>query len=312
MTDKRAYISTSSFGTVDQAPIVRLQEAGFEISLNPFGRALKAEEVLTEVRDHDILIAGTEPLGATVLEQLAGRLKVISRVGMGMDKIDHDATRRLGITVRNTPSAHVDAVAELALAGILDLCRGLSAADRGVRSGSWKKPMGRLLRGRTVGFVGYGGVARALKHLLTAFDVRLLATDPALSPAVAEAEGVELLTIQELFERAEVVSLHLPGGADTKGMIDTSLLERLPPTAVLVNTARGDVIVEEDLLRFLQANPSASAYLDVFEQEPYFGPLRELSNCVLSPHIGSYAMEARVRMEAEAVENALLAFAEAV
>jgi len=302
---KRVFVSTSSFGKVSERPLKLLHDAGLTVELNPHGRKLHADEVVPLVKGCVGLVAGTEPLKREALMQLAPTLKVISRVGVGVDKIDHDAAAELNIAVRNTPSAHVDPVAELALGGILAGCRHMATADRTLRGGTWKKPMGQLLQQKTVGFVGYGQVARSLHKLVRPFGVSVVACDPALSADDARAAEVELVSIEQVFERADVVSAHLPGGAATKGLIHRGLLDRMPAHGIFVNTARGDVVVEGDLVDWLRARPHSFAYLDVFAKEPYEGPLVELDNVLVTPHIGSYAREGRERMETEAVENLL-------
>jgi len=307
---QRVFVSTSSFGKVSERPLQLLHNAGLEVELNPHGRKLKADEVVPLVRGCVGLVAGTEPLQRDALAKLAPTLQVISRVGVGVDKIDHAAAAELGIEVRNTPSAHVDPVAELALGGMLAACRHVATADRNLRAGTWKKPMGQLLRGKTVGFVGYGQVARALHALLKPFQVDAVACDPALTADDASVAGVERMSVEDVFARADVVSVHLPGGDATRGLVHRGLLDRLPPHGLFVNTARGDVVVEDDLVAWLKERPHSRAYLDVFAKEPYAGPLLELDNALITPHIGSYAREGRERMETEAVEN-LLAVLEA-
>ena len=136
----RVYVSTSSFATVSERPLQALREAGYDVVLNPHRRSLKAEEVVAEVRGCVGLVAGTEPLDRATLEALAPTLRAISRVGVGMDKIDHAAAAELGIGVRNTPSAHVLPVAELALGGLLAACRHVVRADHEMRAGTWRKP----------------------------------------------------------------------------------------------------------------------------------------------------------------------------
>jgi D-3-phosphoglycerate dehydrogenase len=297
----RVVITTSSFGDVSPEPLDRLRHAGFEPVVNPLGRALSAAEVVPMVAGAVGLIAGTEPLPRATLSALVPTLRVISRVGVGVDKIDLTAARELGIEVRNTPSAHVDSVAELTLGGILAMSRAMPAADRAIRGGAWKKPMGRLLRGKVVGFVGYGQVARALHALMRPFGVIALAADPVLQ----DGGDARVVTLDKLFAEADVISVHLPGGEATRGLINASLLERMRPDALFVNTARGDVVDEPALVDWLGAHPSGAAYLDVFQKEPYSGPLVSLPNVLMTPHIGSYAREARVQMEVEAVTNLL-------
>lgn len=293
-------ISTSSFGKESGEPLERLRAAGHQIRLNPHGRALTADEARGFLDGVVGLVAGTEKLTADVLRGARG-LKAIARVGVGMDSVDLGACEELGIKVSNTPTAHVDAVAELALGGLLALLRRLPAGDASIRAGRWDKPMGRLLSGSTVGVVGYGRVGQAFARLCRAFGTTILAHDPAAT----SFEGARAVDLAELLRVSDVVSLHLPFSPSARHMIGAAELSTMKPGAVLVNTARGGLIDDAALAAHLRERPAAGAYLDCFEVEPYRGPLAELPNTVLSGHIGSYARECRVAMEREAVDNLL-------
>lgn len=296
--------STSSFGKESRRPLELLEQAGYEVRPNPHGRTLTTDEARIHLHEVVGLVAGTEKLPGSLLRELPA-LRCISRVGVGMDSVDLAAARELGIKVVNTPEAHVDAVAELTLAGLLALLRKVPQADASIRSGGFDKPMGRLLRGKTIGLLGCGRVARAFARLLAPFQVTLLAHDVAPT----EVPGVRFVGLDELLSQADVVSLHLPYSKAAHHLIGTAQLARMKRDAILVNTSRGGLVDEAALLEYLEANQKAGAYLDCFEKEPYQGPLAKLSNVVLSSHIGSYAREARVRMETEAVENLLAALA---
>lgn len=293
-------ISTSSFGVESSKPLDLLREAGFEIRGNPHGRTLAGAEILEHLTGVVGLVAGTEKLTREVLQQLP-QLKCVSRVGVGMDSIDLAAARELGISIVNTPEAHVDAVAELTLAGLLALLRKVPQSDASIRGGRFEKPMGRLLHGKRVGLVGYGRVGRAFARLVSGFQCELVCHD--LVPA-ADARNVEL---DEVLASCDVISLHLPYSKSAHHLIGGAQLQRMRPDAVLVNTSRGGLVDEDALLAHLRANKAAGAYLDCFQSEPYRGPLSELPNVVLTSHIGSYAREARVRMETEAVQNLIAA-----
>jgi D-3-phosphoglycerate dehydrogenase len=298
----KVLISTSSFAKHSREPLDRLEVWGANYRLNPHGRKLTAEEITALLSDVDGLIAGTEALTRGVLEQ-APRLRVISRCGTGLDNVDLDAAADLGIEVRNTPEAHVDGVAELALAGMLSLLRHVTEADRAVRRGEWKKPMGSLLRGKTVGLVGLGRVGRRLVELLAPFEVSVLASDPWRIPEFAARHRIEYAELDDLLQRADVVSLHLPYSGEVHHLLDRSRLDRMKPAAILVNCARGGIVDEAALADVLAKGHLAGAHLDCFESEPYTGPLCDVPNVVMTSHIGSYAVEGRVRMEREAVEN---------
>ncbi|MBA3819478.1 MAG: phosphoglycerate dehydrogenase [Deltaproteobacteria bacterium] len=293
--------STSSFGKESARPLELLREAGFEVRANPHGRTLTADEARTHLEGVVGLVAGTEKLPGDLLKQLPA-LRCISRVGVGMDSIDLAAAKEAGIAVVNTPDAHVDAVAELTLAGLLAVLRKVPTSDASIRGGKFEKPMGRLLGGKTVGMVGFGRVARRFAQLLSGFGVTIVAHDPQVT---TPSPGVELTDLDGVIARSDVLSLHLPYSAAVKHLIGGAQLARLKRDAIVVNASRGGLIDEAALLAHLTENPKAGAYLDCFEKEPYDGPLAKLPNVVATAHIGSYAREARVRMETEAVQNLL-------
>lgn len=297
-------VSTSSFAVRDRRPLERLVESGFHVRPNPHGRRLTAEEVRRLLVGAVGLIAGTEPLTREVLTACPG-LRVVSRCGAGLDSIDLEAAAELGIAVRRVHDAHSDAVAELALAGILDLLRGVAATDRALRRGLWSKPMGRLLAGKTVGLVGTGHVGRALARLLVPFHVRLLATDPKPDSSFAAELGVQYRPLDDLLRASDVVSLHLAYSESVHHLLDRRRLALMKPDSLLINTARGGLVDEDAVAGALRDGRLAGAHLDVFEDEPYDGPLTEIENALLTPHVGSYAAEARAAMEMEAVANLL-------
>ncbi|MBI3090365.1 MAG: phosphoglycerate dehydrogenase [Candidatus Tectomicrobia bacterium] len=303
----RIVISTSSFGVMSRRPLELLEAFGAEYALNPYGRKLRAEESMELLREAHGVIAGTERLDRAVLEQ-APRLRIISRCGTGVDNIDLEAAAERGLRVCTTPEAPVDGAAEVTLAGMLNVLRRLGEADRRLRAGAWEKPMGGLLRGRTVGIIGLGRVGKAVVKLLQPFAVRLLAFDPQRDDAFAAQYGVSYTDFAKVVQEAEILTLHCAYSPTLHHLLDRATLSVMKPGAILVNCARGGLVDEQALYELLRAGRLAGAYLDTFELEPYVGPLTELPNVLLSPHIGSYAAECRVRMEVEAVENVLRFF----
>jgi D-3-phosphoglycerate dehydrogenase len=297
-------ISTSSFGGAGRRPLEMLEEAGVEYRLNPHGRKLQRDETVELLDGVMGLVAGTEALDRPVLEQ-APRLRVISRCGSGMDNIDLEAAGELGIAVRNTPEALVTAVAELAVACILNLLRQVSHADRLLRQGVWHKPMGHLLEGKIVGIVGLGRIGRRLAQLLAPFRVKLLACDPQEQEEIAASQELRYCSLEELLQTADIVSLHLTAPSKDFVLLDRRHLALMKPSALLLNFARGGLVDESALYDALKTGRLAGACLDVYTEEPYRGPLTELPNVLLTPHIGSYAAESRLRMETEAVAHLL-------
>lgn len=293
--------TTSSFAA--SAP---LERAGLAVKANPKKRKLTEDEALAlfaELRPAG-LVAGLEPLNRRVLEAARAHLKVVSRCGTGLDNVDLDAARELGIRVYNTPDAPAPAVAELTLALMLAALRGVAESDRAVRAGRWERRMGGLLGARTVGVVGYGRVGRRVASLCRAFGCAVLAYDPV----PFEDASVRRAGLAELLAGSDVVTLHAAGAAR---LLDAAALAAMKPGAVLVNTARGGLVDEAALAAALRSGALSAAGLDVFEVEPYAGPLKDLPNVVLTAHLGSAAAECRGRMELEAAENLVRGLTEA-
>jgi len=300
-------ISTSSFGQTDVRPVEMLNSSGVEYVMNPYGRKLKREETVSLLRDMDGLIAGTEMLDKEILKQFP-KLGVISRCGTGTDNIDMNAADEFGIRIFNTPDAHVNAVAELTLAGILDLLRSVSYADRIIRQKGWEKPMGKLLREKTVGIIGMGRVGKALAILLQPFKNTIFTYDVYEDKKFAEQYGICYSTLNDLLMKSDIVTLHMPYHDSFYHFLDRSRLASVKKGAFVVNCGRGGLIDEQALYEFLKEHRIGGAYIDTFEKEPYQGPLIELPNVILTPHIGSYAAECRTAMEIQAVENLLQFF----
>lgn len=296
----KVLITTSSFNVAAADSLALLRQAGFEIATNPHGRKLGEDEVAGLLGDDVVgMIAGTEPLTRRVLSGARG-LKVVSRCGIGLDSVDLAAAAEIGIEVTNTPDAPSAAVAELTLGLMLDQLRRISQADRQIRAGQWKPLMGGLLAARTLGIVGYGRIGRRVARLARAFGARVLAHDAAgvAADGVAEASALEPLLAQ-----ADIVTLHMPSQKGAGHFLDAQRIGRMKRGAVLVNTARGDLVDEAALAQAIREGRLGGAALDTYEKEPYAGPLAELPQVVLTAHMGSYAEESRGIMEREAADN---------
>jgi D-3-phosphoglycerate dehydrogenase len=205
--------------------------------------------------------------------------------------------------VENTPNAHVDGVAELAISGILTSLRGIAFSDRKIRQGEWSKPMGALLRGKTVGLIGMGKIAKRLVQLLQPFECKILAFDPFFDEQFALDYNIIKASLDEIYELSNIISLHLPFSNESKNIINHTAFEKMKKDVLIVNTSRGGLINESELFQFLTENKNAKAYLDTFETEPYNGELISLDNILMTGHIGTYAKEVRKIMELEAAQK---------
>ncbi len=295
-------ISTSSFDIDNNPPLQQLLQQGMHIITNPHRRKLTEDEIIELLSGGAIgLIAGIEPLTERVLESTRN-LKVISRCGAGLDSVDLAAAKHHGITVLNTPEAPAQAVAELTLGYILTLLRQINPIDQAVRKGEWPRTQGRLLAAQTVGIIGMGHIGRRVARLCQAFEATVIAHDPYANQV---PEDVTLMPLEQLLVTADIITLHLPYAPDTHHLLDTKAFAAMKPEAIVINAARGGLVDENALAAALQTGKLSAAALDVFEQEPYHGPLIECGNIILTSHVGSLARESRQRMEIEAAENLL-------
>lgn len=305
----KVLITTSSFGRVDKEPLETLKKNGFDVTLNPYERKLSVEESKKIMSGYDALIAGTELLNHESLST-ANNLKYICRLGAGMDSVNLADTQSRNIKVENTPSSHVDGVAELTLWGIISCLRSATESHYNLKNGNWVKPMGSLLKGKKVGIIGLGQVGKRLVKLLKPFEVKIFAIDAYPDKVFAEENGVKLTELNSLLKESDIISIHIPFTNENRYLLDEPQINMLKENAVLLNVSRGGLINEIALFKFLKQNSQASAYIDTFEEEPYNGPLKELNNIVLTPHIGSYAKEVRIAMEKEAANKVIKFFNE--
>jgi D-3-phosphoglycerate dehydrogenase len=294
---KKVFVSTTTFAEEDPSILESLARAGVVVTMNPHRRRLSEREI-TEILvrgGYDGLLAGLEPLTKNVLAK-AKSIQVISRVGVGLENVDQDAAHKQGIKVFNTPDVLTDAVAELTIGFILSALRKIALSDRNMRQGKWKKEMGALLKGKTLGIVGFGHIGERVAKLTMAFGARIIFCD-VRKLTKTKAKQV---AFPKLIESADIISLH-SSGQDC--LIRDKEVKALKQGVIIVNTARGGLIDEKALLKGLSSGKIACAALDVFEQEPYNGELCKNDNVILTPHIGSYAREARMMMEKMAADN---------
>jgi D-3-phosphoglycerate dehydrogenase len=304
MAKPRVLISTIPFGERDRRPFELLVDAGLEAVVNPLGRKLQPGEIDEMIDGFDALVAGTEQITAKTLDR-ATDLKVIARVGIGLDSVDLLAARERGVVVAYTPDGPSAAVGELTVGLMVDLLRGVTTADRAIRAGTWQRIMGRRLSEITVGVVGVGRIGKlVIRHLVNGFPgIRILANDLEPDTAFGKDHGVTWIEKDALYADADIVTLHVPLTPLTRGLIGGAEMALMKPAASLINTARGGIIDEADLAAALEAGTIAAAAIDVFEREPYTGDLVGLENCLLTSHMGSMSEDCRRRMETEAVEE---------
>jgi phosphoglycerate dehydrogenase-like enzyme len=266
-----------------------LRTAGFEIAFpkNPqFSRGLcDQSESIEELSIADAVVAGSEVINAAVIEQLP-RLRVIARNGVGYDRVDVPAATANNIAVTITPTANHAAVAEHALALLFAVSKNLINGDRATRAGQWPRNLIEPVRGKTIGILGLGRIGRSMAVRASALGMRVIAYDAVPDLAFARAHMFELVEFDELVRRSDVLSIHCPVTDQTRGMINRDVFDRMQKNAILINTARGAIVNEADLVDALQRGAIKAAGLDVYEVEPTSkdNPLFQLDNVVLTPH----------------------------
>lgn len=301
----KVLITTVPFGAKNKLPIDLLNGVGADFVINPLNRKLQEDELVEMASEFDIIIAGTEPITDKVMDN-APNLKLISRVGIGLDSVDLLAAKERDIKVSYTPDAPAPAVAELTMGFILTLLRHTHEANLNMHRGNWQRYFGRRIPEITLGIIGVGRIGGRVLRRVSAFgSPRVLVNDLVPNHGVADELKLEWVDKETVFRESDLVSLHLPLTAQTKNLVDYDVLKTMKEDAIIINTSRGGIINEVDLARVLKEGHLSGAAIDVFEKEPYSGDLSEIPNCLLTSHMGSMSVDCRSRMEIEATEEAV-------
>ena len=306
--------------TATRRPVVLLAE-----KLAPSAVALLGEDVeirhvdgtdrpalLSALADADALLVRSATRVDAEALAVADRLKVVARAGVGLDNVDVPAATARGVMVVNAPTSNIVSAAEHAVALLLAAARHIPAADASLRAGQWKRSAytGVELNGKTVGVVGLGKIGQLVAQRLAAFDVRLIAYDPYVAPARAAQLGIELVGLEDLLRRADMISIHLPKTPETLGLIGKDQLALTKPGVLIVNAARGGLVDEDALAEAVRSGHVGGAGIDVYVSEPTTSsPLFELPQVVVTPHLGASTDEAQDRAGTDVARSVQLALA---
>lgn len=299
-------------------PVVLIADKLAQSTVDALGDAVEVRwvdgpdrpKLLEAVKDAEaLLVRSATTVDAEVLAA-APNLKIVGRAGVGLDNVEIPAATERGVMVVNAPTSNIHSAAEHAVALLMAACRQIPAADRTLREHTWKRSSfnGVELLGKTVGVVGLGRIGQLVAQRLASFETELIAYDPYLPPARAAQLGIELVEIDELVSRADIITMHLPKTKETAGLFDAERLARAKDGVVIVNAARGGLIVEDALVDALKSGKVRAAGLDVFDTEPCTdSPLFELENTVVTPHLGASTSEAQDRAGTDVARSVLLA-----
>jgi phosphoglycerate dehydrogenase-like enzyme len=288
---------------LDGAFLRRLKAAGFEAVYPARPVQMREDELLPILKGVSASLAGSEPYTRRVIEANP-ELRVIARAGVGYDAVDLQAANDRGVAVTFTPGTNHDAVAEHTFSLILALAKNVVQHHVATRAGRWPRQTNLPLRGRTLGIIGLGRIGKTVALRGGNFGMRLLAYEPFPDMEFVKKNAVTLAGLEQVFSEADYLSLHLPMTPESKHLVNRRTLALMKPTAFLINTARGGLVCEKDLVEALRAKRISGAGLDVFEEEPLGNtPLLSLDNVVLTPHTAGVDLQSRDDMALSAAES---------
>ncbi|ASU78079.1 phosphoglycerate dehydrogenase [Actinopolyspora erythraea] len=299
-------------------PVVLIAEKLAPSVLEAFGDEVEIRHVdgtdrpalLEAVADADALLVRSATKVDAEVYSASTRLKVVARAGVGLDNVEVPAATERGIMVVNAPTSNIVSAAEHAIALLLAVARNVAAADASLRAGEWKRSSysGVEINNKTIGVIGLGKIGQLVAQRLEAFGAKLIAYDPYVSAARAAQLGIELVSLEELLQRADAMSIHLPKTAETLGLIGAEELKKTKQGAIVVNASRGGLIDEDALAESLRSGHLGGAGIDVYSTEPTTSsPLFELSNVVATPHLGASTAEAQDRAGTDVAHSTLQA-----
>lgn len=300
---KKVLVTSRSFGKTGNEAFDILNRAGVSYTL--MGTDYTDEKFKEVIADYDALIIGAHPFEEEDIRRCK-KLKIVCKHGAGLDNIKQDVMREQGITVTNVPAMNANAVADVTMGHILNVCRGISFTDAQVRSGIWKVFIGRDAFAKTLGLVGFGAIAKNVARRAKGFSMKVLAYDPFIKEVPEEFQDfVQLVDFETMVENSDFISIHVPLTPKTKNLFRKETILKMKKEAYLINMGRGGIVNETDLYEVMKDGHLLGAALDVVEQEPMppSHPLLTLDNFVITPHIGMYSKEAVGSVSIVCAEN---------
>ena len=284
----RVLVTPNSYAKYDPQLKIELEAQVGEVIYNRTGKPLSSAQVADLLPGVDGYIAGVDHIDRDALAA-ADSLKVIARYGVGVDRVDLAATAEKGIIVSNTPGANAASVAELALGLMLTLARQIPQASSAMRNAEWPRLHGLTLAGKTIGIIGLGTIGKQLAKRLANFDCRIIAYDPYVDHEFIQKYKIDVVLLDDLIAQADFISLHLPVLPETRAMVDQEFINAMKTGSFLINTARGELIVEDALIEGLKSGHLRGAALDAFSKEPpdHDNPLLAMPQVICSPHLGA-------------------------
>ena len=304
---RKAVITIIDTGYDYSREIGILRDLNFDTSYQPLEGTSDADVIINAAKDCEVALIGPELWSREVFKRIP-KLKMLARLGAGTERIDILAATDYGVAVTNTPGANACSVAQHALAFMLELALGIAKYDRNMRAGQYTRDQAQDVFGKTIGLMGFGNVSKTLAKLLCGFDTEILAYDLYKDEEVAKELGVRFVGMKQLIRESDFLSLHMPLNENTKGLVDMAFIKQMKPTAFLINTSRGGVVNELDLIKAIKQGVIAGAGLDVYDMPELSvdNPLMHMENIIHTPYIAYSSELARTRtldMAINSIEN---------
>lgn len=305
---RKVVITASNVSDVDKSTRFFLEQAGFEVEEYPDAFQYKTEDMIRILENADAVIVGLEKYTREIIDQLHS-LKIIARRGVGVDNIDLVAANEHGITVTRTEGFVGSAVAELIMAYILESARLLSSHNSAMKQGIWSRRLAGGAKGKTLGLIGFGSISKETAIRANAFGMNVLCFYRHRNFSDEQTYQVEYTDFDTIVAESDYLAINVPLTDETKNMFHKAVFERMKPSSVLINTARGAVVNTADLVSALREGKIRSAYIDAFDYEPCTNsPLHSLENAILTPHIGTFTKENFTAMNNRCAEQIIQFF----
>ncbi len=283
-----------------------LEQFADEIVFNPYDHPLTEEEIIPLLEGVDGYIAGLDYITGEVIKKAPDTLKVISRYGVGFERVDTKTAGEKGIIVTNTPGANSESVADMAIGLMIAVSRRIAFLDSQVKAGKWPRTSGKEIFKKTMGILGLGAIGKAVALRAKGFSMDILAYDPYFDENFAREHNIKKCTLEEVISGSDFISLHLPVTESTLNIIDENSINSMKDGVVIINTSRGGLINEQAAYNALKSGKIAGLGLDAFEKEPPgISPLFEFENVIATPHAGAHTAEAVDKMALMSVQNAI-------
>lgn len=300
----RVLISISSFSIFNKLPIKLLKKNNVDIVFNEKNRKLTESELISMASDCDAIIAGTETISQNVINS-AKKLKIISRVGIGVDNIDLKSAKKNNIKISYTPDLPSTYLAEMTIGTMIVTLRNMHLSNSQMHNSVWSRKFGKSIKESTIGIIGLGRIGQEICKKLESLEPKKVLAYDIIKNSNINYQFFEWSDLDRIYNSCDIITLHMPLNKNTHNFIKKEDLLKMKSDAIIINNSRGGIIDEESLYEVLKSGHLGGAALDVFESEPYNGKLTELENCFLTSHIGSMTYECRAKMEMQATEDVI-------